>query len=77
MKQELKRIDIHKDYTMFLLVDGLNTQITTITAYMQANTPYGNEYEEAYKEIKKLRKAVDKLVDRLQDTIECRPQSSD
>ena len=69
-KEPLKTIDIHKDYTMYLALSILRTQLHLICSHMQSKTPYGKAYEAAYGQHLKLLKQIDKYESLLQTCLE-------
>lgn len=72
MKKKLKTINIHQDYVLSCMVHTTRSAIQNLNSYMQAMTPYGDEYIKAFNEYKKILKAFDKYEDALQDTVEKR-----
>ena len=68
----MKELDIHDDYTLWLLMKQLGSQLNIICAYMQNTTPYGDAYERCFKTIQDLQKPLDQLENDLQECVEAR-----
>ena len=74
MRKELKKIDIHSDYVLWQMMCQLRTQLHTITAYVQAITPYCEAYNLFYLYQETLQEKFDILENSLQETIEARKE---
>ena len=51
---ESKKIDIQKDYLMYMIMNNLRSEIFTLTTRMQEVTPYGDAYIAAIKKYKEV-----------------------
>ena len=70
MEQELKKINIHKDYVLFQLMVLLKEQLGVVCSYMQKVTPYSKEYDAAYAKYLSLRFELDKFESLLEECLE-------
>ena len=68
----MKQINIHQDYTLWLIMNQLDAQLSIVCAYMQNTTPYGDEYEKAFDKISKVRKELAELENDRQECVEAR-----
>ena len=69
---DLKELDIHKDYTLWALLQNFKSELHIICSYMQNTTPYGTEYENAFQKSNEIYKSIEELESLLQDCVEVR-----
>ena len=65
-----KKINIQKDYSLFQLSHGISTLLSAMLGYIQANTPYGEEYKAAYDSYQKLREAYSDFEEKCADCVD-------
>lgn len=65
-----KNINIQKDYSLSQLSHGISTLLSSMLGYIQANTPYGEEYKAAYDSYQKLREAYGDFVEKCADCVD-------
>ena len=65
-----KNINIQKDYHLFQLSHGISSLLSSMLAYIQLNTPYGEEYKAAYDSYQKLREAYGDFEEKCADCVD-------